>query len=100
MYQNIVTHYVSIYLVKSLNSWINNTLEPHNYDPRDYDLLAIMTWNLCGKYCPLTAMLIWLVIMNVYIDFWQLLLENEQNIDFFSNYDLKTSKIGSNLYNF
>ena len=40
----------------------------------------IMTWNLCRKYSPLTAMLICPVIMIFYIDFSH-------------NYDLKMSKI-------
>ena len=48
--------------------------------PGDYDLFALTTRNFYGKYSPLTATLIFPVIMIFYIDF-------------FGNYDLKISKI-------
>ena len=57
------------------------TLTSRDSDSRYYNLLVIMTWNLCDKYSPLTAMLICPVITIFYMDF-------------FSDYNLKMSKIG------
>ena len=60
----------------------------HTLGPRDYDLSVIMTWNLHGKYSPLTAILICPVIMTFYITF------------FFGDYNLKMSKITIFYINF
>ena len=51
--------------------------------PSDYDLLVIPTCNLCGKYYPLTAMLIFPVITIFYIKlFWQFELKNGRQSTF------------------
>ena len=57
------------------------SLAPEDLVSREYDLLAIITWNLCGKYSLLTAMLINPVI-TIFC------------IEFYGDYNLKRSKIG------
>ena len=51
------------------DSYVAHTLGHGDDDPRDYDLLAITTLNLCSKYSPLTAMLVYPVIMIFCFDF-------------------------------
>ena len=51
-----------------------STLGPRNYHIVDYDLLAIMTWNLYSKYSPLTAILICPMITIFYIDFLAIMI--------------------------
>ena len=58
---------------------VMSAMNPHSR-PGDYDLSAITTWNLCGRYFPLTAMLICPMIMIFCIEF-------------FSDYNLTMSKI-------
>ena len=58
-----------------------STLTTKDNKSKGYDLLAILTWNLCSKYFSLTAMLICPVITIFYIDL-------------FGDYYLKMGKIG------
>ena len=60
------------------------TPKARDYDSGDSDLLAIMNWNLDGKYSPIHS--------NV-----NLPCDDDFLYQFFSNYDLKISKIGKQL---